>query len=264
MTNPFYERLHGYFNSVGEALKVDSDIAAIFPNGSDKGAAREQLFAQVLKDHLPSSCNIKLGGFVFNLEGDESKQMDIIISNSNSVQFDALNTDSGGKSFNCIEGCLAVVSMKSKLDKKELFESLENLASLPEKRPLDDRNVIGRPILNFDDFPYKVIVASSGIAPETIEKHLNAFYQDNPDVPLSRRPNLVYVAGQCNIIRAMTGASRLRNGEEIPIGDFYLETVSPNVFGIGRIVSGVQAIALACQFINYQYFDLINQLPGEL
>lgn len=264
MAKPFYERLHGYFNSVGAALKVDSDTAAIFPNGSDKGTAREQLFAQVLKNHLPSNCNIKLGGFVFNLEGDESKQMDIIISNSNSIQFNALNTDSGGKSFNCIEGCLAVVSMKSKLDKQELFESLKNLASLPEKRPLGDRNVIGRPILNFDDFPYKMIVASKAIAPETLERHLIAFYEEHPEIPMNRRPNLIYVAGELNIVRAMEGSNTLRNGEVIPVGRFILETISPDVFGLGRIISEVQAVALASQFINYQYFDLINRLPEEV
>jgi hypothetical protein len=262
MAKEFYKRLHEYFSTVGKVLRSQADVARIFPNTTDKGMSREAIYAKVLKDHLPPICNVKFGGFVFGVEGDESKQLDIIISNDKSIQFDHLMTEEGGKSFCCIEGCIGVVSVKSNLDKKELLDSLEGFKSLPEKTALGNRNLLmHREILHYDDWPYKIIFASSGLMPDTLLKHLNTFYEANAEIPINKRPNHIHVAGSCNIIRAIGPNTQMRNGERIEVGKFHLQTTSPDVFGLGFVIADMQAMAMASNFIAYEYSSVINNLP---
>jgi len=261
LAKEFYRRLHTYFTNVGKVLRDEANAASIFPNTTDIGISRENIYARVLKEHLSSNCNVKLGGFIFGLDGSESKQIDIIISNDKSIQFDHLNTQNGGKSFSCIEGCIGVVSVKSSLDKKELTDSLENLASLPEKRPLSDRNLSGREILHYYDWPYKIIFASKGLSPDTLLNHLNTFYLNNPRIPYHKRPNVIHVAGSCNLIRILDVRNTLRNGEVLELHSYHLQTVSPDVFGLGQVISDMQAMAMASNFIKYDFFELINNLP---
>ncbi len=66
---------------------------------------------------IPSKCNVFLGGFLFGEDGDESKQLDVIISTDTSPKYDFHNSGGKGKSFAPVEGCLGVASIKSFLDK---------------------------------------------------------------------------------------------------------------------------------------------------
>ena len=261
MAKEFYRRLHSYFLEVGKVLRNEADVASIFPNTTDRGMSRENVYAKVLRDHLPPICNVKLGGFVFGLDGSESKQLYIIISNDKSIQFNHLLTDDGGKSFSCVEGCIGVASVKSSLDKKQLLESLDNLASLPDKTPIGIRNLIGREVLNYEDWPYKIIFASDGLNPDTLLAHLNNYYITNPEIPLNKRPNIIHVAGSCNIIKVMSNNTKLRNGEELVVGSYHLQTSSPDVFGLGQAIADMQAMAMASNFIAYEYSAVVNNLP---
>lgn len=261
MAKDFYGRLHSYFLEVGKVLRNEASVATIFPNPTDRGMSRENIYAKVLQDHLPPVCNIKLGGFVFGLDGSESKQIDLIISNNNSIQFNHLLTSIGGKTFSCIEGCIGVASIKSTLDRKELFESLDNLSSLPEKSPLGNKSLINREILHYNDWPYKVIFASNGINPNTLLSHLNEYYSIHPQTPINKRPNIIHVAGSCNIIRVMATNTTLRNGEQLTPGTFHLQTASPDVFGLAHVIAEMQAIAMASNFIVYEYSAVMNNLP---
>ena len=121
MPKKFYDRLREYYQMVGEVLRGEAKASAIFPNASDIGDRRERIYAEFLRNHLPASCNILFGGFLFNIDGDESKQLDLIISSGTSPQYKMAESNSDGKAFSCIEGCLGVVSVKSTLDSKQLF-----------------------------------------------------------------------------------------------------------------------------------------------
>lgn len=261
MAQNFHTRLHKYFEDIGSALREESKASSIFPNTTDAGMSRERIYADVLRTHLPSNCNVKLGGFVFGASGNESKQIDIIITNDKSIQFNFLNRDDGGKSFSCIDGCIGVVSVKSTLDKQQLLDSLENFASLPQKLPIGDRSLINREILNYDDWPYKVIYASGGLSPKTILEHLNNFYLENSNIPPHNRPNFIHVCGKYNIIRTLNGGNTLRNGEVIPIDSYHLQEKSPDVFGILHVIADMQAIAMASNMIAYTYSEIVNNLP---
>jgi len=160
MTKPFFERLKRYYSKVGEVLRGEADAASIFPNTTDIGISRECIYAEVLRQHLPSSCNVFLGGFLFDQSGDESEQIDIIVINESSLQFNFYR-DGTGKSFACIDGCVAIVSVKSMLDSPGLVDALQNIGSIPDKQPLETLPLIK--IVSYEDWPYKVIYASDGI-----------------------------------------------------------------------------------------------------
>ena len=80
MPKDFYTRLRSYYKKVGEVLRGDADAASIFPNTSEIGIARELVYAEFLRNHAPSKCNVFLGGFLFHLDGTESKQLENRVS----------------------------------------------------------------------------------------------------------------------------------------------------------------------------------------
>ncbi|MFZ3136177.1 MAG: DUF6602 domain-containing protein [Thermodesulfovibrionales bacterium] len=260
MTKPFYQRLQNYFSQVGKVLKGEADSASIFPNATDIGSSREKIYAAVLKLHLPSSCNVNYGGFLFDRDGNESKQLDVIISNEQTVQFNFNNQDGSGKTFSCIDGCVGVVSVKSALDSTQLIDSLLNLASLPEKRPLAGRHNPLIRIHHYDDWPYKIIYASDGVSSETVLRTLNDFYSQHPEIPIHKRPNQIHVAGKFVIIRVGEGA-KTRDGSQIEPNSFHCQTLFADEFGIPFAIGRMQEIATSSNHITYNFDEIWDKLP---
>jgi hypothetical protein len=182
MTRDFLPRLRTYFDDVAKALRGEARPASIFPNPTDVGMAREDVYANFLRQHLPANCVIAFGGFLFDQTGQESGQIDIIVSEASVLQFNFYNQDTKGKTFACVDGCVAAASVKSKLDRADLFDSLENLASIPDKQSIEGRYPFILSLPNYEDYPYKVIYASEGIKGETIYAHLLEYYTLHPDV----------------------------------------------------------------------------------
>jgi hypothetical protein len=80
------------------------------------------------------------------------------------------------KSFNCIEGCYAAISVKSFLNKDELKDALENLESIPT-----DKKIIVNPYITnrqrlIDQIPQRIIFAYNGNSCQTIQGHLEDYY----------------------------------------------------------------------------------------
>jgi hypothetical protein len=174
----FFNRLRDYFQNIADVLAGDKAASSIFPNPVDAGTSREDILFDFLIRHVPARCEVIKGGFIFNSDGNESKQIDILVTNDLTLQFRQF--DKGGqqgKSFNCIEGCYAAISVKTMLDKKNLIDSLENIASIP---PMPDMHGKLNPSLTnpqrFYELPYKVVFAFDGIAPETLISYINEFY----------------------------------------------------------------------------------------
>jgi hypothetical protein len=199
MPEPFYDRLRMYFRKVGEVLRGESDAASIFPNSTDKGLSREDVYARVLRQHLPADCHVFRGGYAFNDDGVESRQIDLIVTSGKALQFNFHNSDGSGKAFTAIEGCIGAVSVKSNLTVAELQDALRNLASLPEKPSIDGRRNPQYPVSGYDDWPYKIVFAFNGAPRKTIFDGLREFYSANPTIPPSRRVNLIHVAGKYGI-----------------------------------------------------------------
>src|SRR3989344_5832228 len=106
-----FPRLRAYFQSVADSLNETSGKAAIYPNNSDKGIQRENIFVGFLEGYLPARCKVIRGGFVFDSLGNGSNQIDILVTNDLTLQFEPKDL----RSFSCIEGCYASISIKSNL-----------------------------------------------------------------------------------------------------------------------------------------------------
>jgi len=256
----FFERLEKYYSNVGQVLKGEADAASIFPNTTDIGMSREQVYAEVLRAHLPSSCNVYYGGFIFDMDGNESKQMDLIIINDKAIQFNFHNPDGNGKSFSCVDGCIGAASIKSNLDSAQLIDSLDNIASIPDKSDLDGKHNPLIKINNYDNWPFKIVYASDGVLPETAVATLAKFYEDNAQIPLHKRPDLIHVAGKYLLIKIGEGATT-RDGTKLEAGTYHCQTFKADEYGIPYAVTHIQEIATASNQVVYKYGEILNKLP---
>jgi hypothetical protein len=261
MPTPIFERLRGYYAHIGMGLRDEAKVADIFPNTTDKGMSREQIYARMLKLHLPSSCNVMLGGFLFDQDGNESKQLDILIVNDLSVQFNFLNKNGNGKSFACIDGCIGVVSIKSMLDSNALTDALCNIASIPDKQPLGQRVLPLVNIPGYDDWPCKVIYAPNGIRIESLMESLNEFYRVHPDIPFHKRPNLIHVGGKYVVSRVPEEGQIARNGTSLPPNIFYAMLDNTDVFGLCDVITRMHRIALSAKHIITDYAEMFDKIP---
>ncbi len=266
MAYTFFDRLRSYYLRVAEVLRGEADAASVFANTTDIGISRELAYAEFLKQHAPSKCNVFLGGFLFDEDGAESKQLDIIITTDTAPRFNFHNKDGSGKSFSPVEGTLGVVSVKSTMNRNELIDALEGIASIPPTRTLDGRVNILLKIKNYDDWPVKIVYASKGIAPETLLAHLNDYYAANPAIPLNRRPNFIHIAGNCLIVRAKEGMTLHDRGsgaaESLAVGTYHLVTTDSDLQAIVWTLNELQQNATASTHILFSYGSLINKISG--
>lgn len=139
MPQDFFSRLGEYYLKVSEVFRGEADVANIFPNPADRGSTRETIYATFLRQHAPSKCNVLFGGYLFQDDGDESGQLDVIVTTDTSPRFDYLKTNGHGKTFAPVEGTLAVAAIKSTFAKDDIYDTLSNIASIPPTKPLGKR-----------------------------------------------------------------------------------------------------------------------------
>jgi hypothetical protein len=256
---PFFERLQDYFAAVSEALRRKSEAARVFPNVADVGSSRERLYAEFLRQSLPSACNVLSGGFLFNHEGVESGQMDVIVTADTCPQFNFLNEDRQGKTFSCIDGTLAVASLKSTLTKATLHEAIANLASLPPKRPLTKEMVNPKVIISeYDDWPYKIIFAPAGESSEKIWDALTAYFAKHRSLVVAS-PNLVHVAGKYSIFRTGTTPSQFVDGKVVPPFTWVEEADPTDASPFGRVIVEIQQRLSASRHILFDYNEVLSK-----
>jgi hypothetical protein len=264
MAANFYSRLREYYLKVAAVLRGEADAASIFRNSGDVGSSREQVYASFLRQHAPSKCNIFLGGFLFDNAGVESKQLDIIVTTDTAPRFDFHNRDGVGKAFSPVEGTLGVVSIKSRLDKAQLHDALDGIASIPPTESLEGRVAITIGVNNYEDWPYKVIYATDGLNAETIFDHLSEYYRQNKHIPVSRRPHVIHVAGKYAIIRVLPGMSLKHHLDDadtsLEVGTFHITANDPDLQGIVWVLNGLQKNAATSTHILYKYNELINRV----
>ena len=168
------KKLTTYFQNVADVLDQKMKVSDVFPNTSDKGQNREGIFKKFLEDHLPQRCKVILGGFIFDSEGKESSQIDLIVINDLTLQFNNLQ-DVGNKSFTAIEGCYAVISVKSNLDKNTLKDSLDGFSTIPKMPSLSINPSFKSTIP--EQIPVRIIFAFSGLESNTIKSHIEEYYK---------------------------------------------------------------------------------------
>lgn len=263
MKQGIYTRLKEYYLQVSAALQGDAKAASIFPNSTDKGFAREAIYSEFLKQHIPSKCNVFYGGFVFGSDGSESNQLDIIINSDTSPRYDFLKKDTA-KSFCHVEGAIGVVSIKSKLDKKELYDALSGIASIP--KPCEDDITVLPPItLNPNsDWPLKVIYASDSISGETIVGHFEDYYKEHPNLEHWQKPHIIHVAGKLFGIRTTDGVGHydheLKSSQKPLPGDFNFYIHDADTQALMWVVENIHWRSSISNFLIHNNGNLINKV----
>ncbi len=267
MAKQFYERLRNYYKDVANVLTGSASAASIFPNPVDIGGSREKVYAEFLKLHVPTNCNVFFGGFLFGLDGSESRQIDIIVTNDSSHQYNFFNQEGGGKTFACIEGTIAVVSLKSYLSSKELRDSLGVFASLPDKEPLDP----GRLAVLFNTFyyqnwPFKIIYASDGISEETMKAEIADYYKTNK-IPAEKRPDLIHIAGKYYTMKMIPGLEvepdEGKQSVKEPMVAFTASFNDPDVTALAYAILSIQEMAFQSNFIIFHFNKILTNLWGQ-
>ena len=265
MTAVFYARLKSYYLSVAAALRGEADAAAIFANSSDRGTSREAVYAEFIRQHAPSTCRVNFGGFVFGMDGTESSQLDILVVANTTPRYD-FHGNLTNKSFSPVDGTIGVVSVKSMLDKAQLEDSLNGFASIAaySETVTSPSPLIKKPDLA--DWPFKIIYSTDGISLTTLLKHLNAFYEAKPEIPLGRRPNLIHVAGKYVIVRTFDKTilwnPTTKQSRPTEAGQFVAATSESDFQGLVAAVDELTKRAITATQLLFDYSHMAHQLYG--
>ncbi|MDD2364549.1 MAG: hypothetical protein PHN84_00145 [Desulfuromonadaceae bacterium] len=266
MAGHFFQRLRTYYTEVASVLRGEASVASVFPNMTDVGMSRENLYAEFLRLHAPSKCNVFLGGFLFGEDGTESAQLDVIVTTDTTPRFNFHNKNGLGKSFSPVEGTLGIASIKSTLNKNELENALAGIASIPASTPLGSRVNPSFNVKDYEDWPYKIIYASKGISATSLLTHLNNYYIRNPSIQFGRRPNIIHVSGKYVILRATNAVgiwdANKHEDMNLEAGTFHLIDIDPDLQGIMWVLNALQQNATASTHILYSYIDILNRLNG--
>ena len=267
MPDTYYD-LAKHFERIATELKAQALQSSILGNSSGVGTDREEVYRGFLERHLPKNCDAFLGGYVFDMEGIKSKQIDIIVTAGPTPRF--LLADEG-RHIAPLEGTIATIESKTMLDSAALRDSLDKCASIP---PMPSQESIVPPMLRipqakWDDFPFKIIVAYDGNSKENICENINEFYRVNDDIPRYRRPNLIHVIGKYFIMRMTEGFHVVNSdGTTDPnqpnVGTYRWFDRGPDAIAIALTLSTLQSNAFLSNFLKYDFDNWINQISGRI
>lgn len=268
MSGSFYKRLCHYFTHTAEQMRAQAAKSGVLQNRSDSGSCREENFSQFLCDHLPSTCTASLGGFLFGLDGSESKQIDIIISGPDQPMYKVGVGGKDVKTFTCVDGTIAVASVKSHLDKKQIYDSLECMAAIPLSQPIErHRPSPLHKFPRFDSLPFKMVYAHDGIAGQSAVEHINQFYRDNPTIPIARRVDFVHVLGKYAISYVSGEGATTNHGVAVPPLTYFLcfsDEGGIDAWAFTYAIGSISGAASATKLIVYVYDDIYLKVAEYL
>ena len=256
MNNDVFGHLAEHYASVARELSSQAQQAGLLRNPTATGTEREDVYRAFLERHLPRSCDVFLGGYLFDTGGNSSTQMDVIATSGIAPRF---RMSSGNRYIAPLEGTIAVAEIKSRLTKATLHEALAGCASIPT---MPESTGIVAPYLRVDearwqDTPYKIVFAYDGIAVDTACSHIAEYYQQNGHIPLSRRPNIIHVLEKYTIIR-ITPDMRVMNldgsdSTQLDVGRFHPFVVASDVSAMAWILIALQGKAFECAHLLYKF-----------
>lgn len=215
---------------------------------------REDTLLDFLNRHTPKRCASIKGGFIFDHLGNRSKQIDIIITSDSTLQFRSTLSNTYGKSFNCIEGCYAAISVKTKLTKNALVDCLDNLSSIPLLT-----NIKPSPLVdNFDKFikqvPLKVIFAFDGDSVDNIKTHMEEYLNNSNPSP-EKLPDFIIVNKKYYVWKVgPDGQKDLLNQIAFDYGNYVFEH---NYAGVGALAL-LHLLAHIQKISNLSIVSMIN------
>lgn len=193
--------LQEWFDGLEESLTRDAKTAGLLQHGSLVGGVREFLVKRVLQTLLPPAAHIGMGR-VIDAKGGMSKQIDIVIYDSRLPVFEL----DGGIGLYPIEGVLATIEIKSNLNKRELWNALDNCNSVLSltlgltdgdrlnectedflKNGLDLIDAVHR--THFLYMPATYVFALRGMQSKTLAVRVNEWFKEKNE-PASPSPHL--------------------------------------------------------------------------
>ena len=250
-------KLNTYFQNVADVIDQKKKISEVFPNTSDSGQTREGILQKFLSDHLPNRCKVIKGGFIFDSDDNTSSQIDLIVKNDLSLQFNTLY-EFAQKSFVTIEGCDAVISVKTVLDKQHLENSLDGFSTIPTTPKLNFSPLL-KPGKLSESIPIRIIFAFSGASSNTIKSHLENYYKKN-NTPYNERVRLIIVNNRYMIVRLVDEGKTI-GGQTIPKNTFFISEPTHNNKGayfLHYLLNDLQFIStvdLQIIFSHNKYLD---------
>ncbi|MAW82159.1 MAG: hypothetical protein CMI63_18130 [Parvularcula sp.] len=231
----------------------------------NRGEDRENKYLDFLSRYIPSSCNIHSGGSIFDADGNASKQIDGIITAGDSPIYDLRNTRGNEIAHASIEGCLAAISCKSTLAKTDLYDALDNLASIPPTPPATDRMISGLNLLYYQHWPLKIVFAQkAGSSLETIYENVKLFYQENPSIPAERRVEIIHILGENLIMKRVTMSGLVDfSGTPVEPGEYGLIRRPSDALSLLLTLSHIQNHVKWAKFIAFDYDRHLNNMLIE-
>lgn len=265
MADSFNIRLVKHFEKVALVLKGQLEAADVYPHMGNRGEVRENKYLDFLSRYIPSSCNIHSGGSIFDADGNASKQIDGIITAGDSPIYDLRNTRGNDIAHASIEGCLAAISCKSTLTKAELYDALENLASIPPTPSADGRMMIGLRIPNYQHWPLKIVFAQrAGSSLQAIYENVKEFYKERAAIPAERRVEIVHILGENLIMKRVTINGLVDfQGKPVEIGEYGLISRQSDALSLLLTLSFIQHNVKWAKFIAFDYDQHLNNMLIE-
>jgi hypothetical protein len=112
--------------NVSGKLTAEFEDSKLFEHSGEIGEIREQLISQLLRPFLPECYGLGTGQ-IFSLDGETSKQIDIVIYDS--IYSNVLFKNKTSNLFPC-ESVYGEIEIKSNLSTDELIASLDNIESV--------------------------------------------------------------------------------------------------------------------------------------
>ncbi len=248
-----------YYDWNAEALSAQSGLAGAAGHPGDTGANRENLIKDFISKHAPDRFTCYLGGKIVGLNQPVSKQIDCMVTIDIVPIF-----KENERSIAVVEAVAMALSVKSWLDKGALFNSLENLSSIPRMT----ENIIKQTsaIIRENEFkemekriPSLYIFAYRGINPVTLLKHLNEYYDTNPSVPWNRRPRGILVNKEY-AIKYSIEEMELENGSKVPPYTYHLSNIkrAPG-YALAEIIVELSNIVSYYNDTWIQFYAYLNE-----
>ena len=269
MATDVYSELIAYFNSLVEQMLGEARQSAILQNPTAVGTGREDIFQRFLERHLPHTCEVFQGGYLFDFQGSTSKQIDVIVTSGPSPRFEM---PIQGHTIAPLEGTIAVAEVKSQLNQERLYQALDNFASIPRiSNPAKALAPYVRPPKEefWWDWPYKIIFAFDGIEVNTLYGHLLKFYENNSAIPPGCRPSLIHVLGKYTIIRNIPGMHVVNPYgsavERHPVDGEYTGIInSADLTAMAAMVTQIQRGAFYANHMSWNYDRWMNRLIDKI
>ena len=255
-----------HFEWVAEELHYSARQAGILTNPSGVGTERERVYRRFLKRHVPKMCDVFLGGYVFDQQGNRSKQTDIIVTGGNTPRF---RLSGGSRYIAPLEGTIAVVEVKSRLNKVTLEEAMSNCLSIPSMPnpdgviPLD----MGVDLEAWEDSPYKIIFAFDGIDRDSLVRHLVGLLKDERNQVMERLPNIIHVLGKYTIRKVYASQIRSASTGAVATGNkfaYHSFLRNADVLAMLEILNTIQHVAFASNFMKFDYSEWYAQIRNLL